>query len=143
MATCYHCRSLLCCCSYEGLEFIALLGATHAAEIPFVFGNVDWLPLPDGNCSLNAAEKTISAQLIRAWTAMAAAGVPNTSDVHWPLFTANATDVVMGAVDYSVCEQLWNKIDGRILQSALNGTNGLVLVGAREGRVITARLEYI
>jgi hypothetical protein len=45
---------------------------------------------------------------------MAAVGAPNTSEVQWPLFTANAmrgvvvnaTDVSVGAVDYSVYEQL-------------------------------------
>ena len=74
-----------------------------------MFGNVDQLPLPDGNCNFNAAEKAISAQLIRLWTVMAAAGAPNASDVQWPLFTTNgtrdvvnATDVVVGVVDCSV-----------------------------------------
>ena len=122
-------------CSWEPsipLQVLPLLGATHTAEIPFVFGNVDSLPLPNGNCSFNAAEKAISAHLIQAWTAMAATGAPNTSDVQWPLFTVNgtqgvnvnATDVFVGMVDYSICEQLWNKIDAGVLQSALNGTNG-------------------
>lgn len=107
-----------------------------------MFGNVDQLPLPDGNCSFNAAEKAISAQLIRSWAAMAAAGAPNTSEVQWPLFTANATqglvvnstDVFVGTVDYSVCEQLWNKIDAGILQSALNGTNGTCSGGGTGGK---------
>ena len=68
-----------------------------------MFGNVDQLPLPDGNCSFNAAEKAISAQLIRSWTAMAAVGAPNTSEVQWPLFTANATrGVVVNATDVVV-----------------------------------------
>jgi len=123
-------------------QALALLGATHTTEIPFVFGNLDGFPLPNGNCSFNAAEKAISAQLIEAWTAMAASGAPNTSDVQWPLFTVNgtqgvnvnATGVFVGAVDYSVCEQLWNKIDAGILQSALNGTaNGTCSGGGTGG----------
>ena len=33
-----------------------------------------------------------------------------------------------------LCEQLWNKIDARILQSALNGTNGTCSGGGAGGK---------
>ena len=33
-----------------------------------------------------------------------------------------------------LCEQLWNKIDARILQSALNGTNGTCSGGGTGGK---------
>ena len=80
-----------------------LLGTTHTAEIPLVSGNVDQLPLPDGNCSFNAAEKAIGAQLIQSWIAMAAVGAPNTSEVQWLLLTANATrGVIVNATDVFV-----------------------------------------
>ena len=108
-------------------QALSLLGATHTAEIPFVFGNLDNFPLPNGNCSFNAAERSIGSQLIEAWTSMAASRTPNTSSLQWPLFTANetqginvnSTSVFAGAIDYSVCAQLWDKIDAGILQNAL------------------------
>ena len=111
-------------------QALSLLGATHTAEIPFVFGNLDNFPLPNGNCSFNAAERSIGSQLIEAWTSMAASGTPNTSSLQWPLFTANetqginvnSTSVFAGDIDYSICAQLWDKIDAGILQNSLNGT---------------------
>jgi carboxylesterase type B len=35
-------------------QALTLLGATHTAEIPFVFGNLNNLPLPNGTCSSGA-----------------------------------------------------------------------------------------
>lgn len=40
-------------------QALTLLGATYTAEIPFVFGNLKNLPLPNGSCYLTSSERTI------------------------------------------------------------------------------------
>lgn len=95
---------------------LPLAGATHIAELPFVFGNVFNLLLPNGTCNLNAEEQKISADLVSAWTAMAATGDPSTESVEWPAYHPNTSlglnilnSTTARSIDYSVCE-FWEPI---------------------------------
>jgi para-nitrobenzyl esterase len=107
-------------------EVLALVGAAHTSELPFVFGVVDGLPPPDGNCSLNAAERRMSSFMMDAWTSMAATGSPGAS---WPKFTAQESKGInfgssaeAGVVDYSPCE-FWNRTNAQISELDANRTS--------------------
>ncbi|GJN73942.1 hypothetical protein PLICBS_008026 [Purpureocillium lilacinum] len=67
-------------------RFVDEFGATHTAELPFVFGNLDNMPVGNGSCHSTAAERDISRGLVAAWTAMAADGDPSTHGRKWPRF---------------------------------------------------------
>ena len=104
-------------------QILALVGAAHTSEIPFVFGTVNGLPLPGGNCSLNSTERAISSFMMDAWTSMAATGTPGAG---WPRFTAHESMGInfvgspqAGVVDYSVC-QFWDQVNAEI--SALDAS---------------------
>jgi carboxylesterase type B len=68
-------------------EALSLVGATHTGEIPFVFGNLQNQPVPNGSCNATAQELGISRSLQDAWTAMAANADPSTAAVTWPLYS--------------------------------------------------------
>ena len=111
----------------QGTQELKILGPTHTAEIPYVFGEVVGLPLPNGNCSFTAAERNISAFMDSAWTSMAGSAMPGDG---WPGFLPNSSlginfqnGVVPGVVDYSMCA-FWDKIDAAILQDATVVANG-------------------
>jgi carboxylesterase type B len=101
---------------------IALVGATHTSEIPYVFGNGVGLPLPGGNCNFTAQENAISESLIAAWSAMAATGSPSVQGgLTWPQWNSNTSlgvNIVnatsVGVMDYSVCA-FWEPIDNLYL----------------------------
>jgi hypothetical protein len=101
---------------------LELLSATHTAEIPFVFGNLDNLPHPDGTCNMTSEEGLLSKSIISTWSSMAANGAPDGSGQAWPVWNAttmqgliinNSTSV--GVVNYTVCEQLWDTLDTKLL----------------------------
>ncbi|CAL5865911.1 uncharacterized protein PFLUO_LOCUS117 [Penicillium psychrofluorescens] len=110
-------------------EEMALEGATHTAEIPFVFGNMNNQPLPGGTCNATEAEDQLSKQMMSLWTAMAANADPSTDAIQWPQFTLEsnasspglifANSTLVGQVDYKSC-LLWSKVYN-ILESG-NGT---------------------
>lgn len=67
------------------------LGATHVAEVPFVFGSLDlrWIPhaesATDGE---RAARRALSEQMIAAWAAFARTGDPQVPGAPaWPAYT--------------------------------------------------------
>jgi carboxylesterase type B len=110
---------------------LKLLNATHTSELPFVFANTDNLPLPNGTCSLNAFEKQLSADVVAAWTSMAANGNPNgDGGIFWPAFSANTSaglivgngSVNTGALDFSVC-QFWDTIQLGVFTNTTTATN--------------------
>ncbi|PCG98453.1 Carboxylesterase, type B [Penicillium occitanis (nom. inval.)] len=109
---------------------ISVYGATHTAELPYLFGNLDF----DFNTSCNSTptEYSLGKQMRKLWTAMAENGNPSTDDVQWPRFevTANGSSTpgliignstVPGLIDYSVC-QLWAKVNATILSSNATAT---------------------
>ncbi|KAJ5623871.1 hypothetical protein N7510_000180 [Penicillium lagena] len=100
-------------------EEMALVGATHTAEIPFVFGNMNNQPLPGGTCNATEAEDSLSKQMMSLWTAMAENADPSTDAIQWPRFTLEknasspglifADSTLSGQVDYKSC-LLWAKV---------------------------------
>jgi para-nitrobenzyl esterase len=65
-------------------------GATHGAEMPYVFGNLD---PPQGTPT--AAEATLSDRMMSYWVNFAKAGDPNGSGLPtWPVFTENTPQVM-------------------------------------------------
>ena len=94
---------------------LKLLGATHAAELPLVFGRLTGFE--NGACNLTANEGQLSKQLVEAWTAMASKADPSSGGLQWPEFSVQKSagvvineTVEVGEVDYSVCE-FWDEID--------------------------------
>jgi carboxylesterase type B len=100
------------------LQALPLVGATHTAEIPFVFGNLDNLPAPNGTCNFTPQERSISAFLLQAWTSMAANQDPSSNGTLWPAYGGASNPLGInivnytsaGVVDYSPC-LLWDKVD--------------------------------
>ncbi|KAL9085456.1 MAG: hypothetical protein Q9165_007606 [Trypethelium subeluteriae] len=111
-------------------DSLRLLGASHTAEIAFVFGEVSGLPQPNGNCSFDEGERNISAYMQSSWTNMAR----NASPGDWPNFSPNSTlginfqdDAIMpGPVDYTMCT-FWDKIDLAVLKAA--GASNTTIAG--------------
>jgi hypothetical protein len=111
--------------SFVPAEALPLVGATHTAEIPFVFGNLVNMPSPNGTCNSTTQEHAISAFLKKAWTAMAANGSPSTKDFHWPPYENSSQSLginivnstTAGVVDYSSC-QLWDQINNNFLKAS-------------------------
>ncbi|CRG84094.1 Acetylcholinesterase 1 [Talaromyces islandicus] len=107
---------------------IADYGATHTAEIPFLFGNLYFnFTSP---CNSTPAEYRLGEQMRELWTAMAENANPSTDDVQWPAFkiTANGSSTPglvignstePGLIDFSACA-LWEEVNAMIL--ANNGT---------------------
>lgn len=95
-----------------------IFGATHSAEIPYIFGNTDNMPYGVGNCSLSAAEKDVSKKVKAAWTAMAAHGSPVTKEQAWSKFNAcdnnglhvtKDNTLVVEKLDFDECA-FWDEI---------------------------------
>jgi para-nitrobenzyl esterase len=105
-----------------------LLGATHGAEIPFVFNLTFNSPPPLVNCTFTSAEKAISLAMAGSWTSMAENGNPG-SAAFWPAWAADSNQgmnivdaMTVGTVDYSSCTQFWNGIEDSILKQTTNAT---------------------
>jgi carboxylesterase type B len=101
------------------------VGATHTAEIPFVFNMTHNLPPPDGNCTFTAKEQALSASMSQAWTNMAEFGSPGDASV-WPQWTRNSSagvtiddSMVVGTVDYTSC-LFWDAINEASIKIAGN-----------------------
>jgi carboxylesterase type B len=106
-------------------EVLQLLGATHTAELPYVFNNTNNLPGPDGNCSLNGFEKQIAGDIVEAYTSMAETRAPDKfGSFNWPAFSNskpfNSTGLVVGngtvkvgPIDFSACK-FWDAVDDEI-----------------------------
>ena len=93
-------------------QILDIYGPTHTGEIPFVFGQTRNLPRPNGNCTFNEAEISISEFMLGAWTSMAAVGQPANSS-KWPVWTPERSegitiqdDVVPGFLNFTECEFL-------------------------------------
>ncbi|ETS79527.1 hypothetical protein PFICI_09380 [Pestalotiopsis fici W106-1] len=105
-------------CAWYGAipeSILEYVGATHTAEIPFVFNTTHNMPLPDGNCTFTNAEQALSASMSEAWTSMAEFGRPADETV-WPQWTRNTSagvnideSMVVGTVDYTSC-LFWDAI---------------------------------
>jgi hypothetical protein len=65
---------------------ISLVGGAHTTEIPFVFGNLDNLYLPNGTCNSTSAEWCLNDQMMDLWTAMTENAELSTKKILWPRF---------------------------------------------------------
>lgn len=108
-------------------DALPVFGAAHTADIPFVFGNVNDNPPPNGTCNFTAAEDSLSREFIGIWTSMAENANPGSS---FPAFSTNNTlglnvnngtsMATAGVVDFSQCA-FWNSI--RIAVSGNSSTS--------------------
>lgn len=110
-----------------------IVGPTHTAELPFVFGNLDGQPFGSGTCNSTASEKELSNQMRSLWTAMAENASPSTSAISWPEFSTQGTDAYVppgltfanstasGNVDYTICET-WLKVFNYLEYGNLSAT---------------------
>ena len=109
------------CAWYQAIpaEYVGVLGATHTAEIPFVFNMTRNMPPPDGDCGFSEAEVGLARAMSRAWTNMAEFGAPGDDDTAaaWPAWTPDrGLGVVFGSapnvtvIDYKVCA-FWDRIN--------------------------------
>ncbi|CAG7930658.1 unnamed protein product [Penicillium olsonii] len=111
---------------------VSFIGAAHTAELPFVFGNMNFTyPSKNYTCNSSQAEQSMSKEMISLWTAMAEEGKPSTDAIQWPEFKittsgANTPGMIFGnsstagPIDFSVCK-LWAQITAK-----LDGSNTTV-----------------
>ncbi|KAL3454323.1 Carboxylesterase [Aspergillus insuetus] len=106
---------------------LSFLGAAHTAEIPLVFGNMDFDYTGEGvnyTCRSTDAERALSEEMISLWTAMAETGNPSAEAIQWPEFSitssgANTLGMVFGnestagTIDFSVCK-LWAQVSAML-----------------------------
>jgi para-nitrobenzyl esterase len=86
----------------------------HSAELPFVFGNLDYPSAWDGNDSevMRAAADPdghrfrLSDALISAWCAFARSGNPSTTDIPWKAWSSEAHPTMV------IDEPDWRTVDG-------------------------------
>ena len=110
-------------------DALPIFGAAHTAEIPFVFGNVNNNPPPNGDCNFTAAEDQLSTEFIGFWTSMAANGNPGDQ---WPEFTTassrglnvlnGSSSATPGVVDFSVCS-FWDSVALAVAQNSSTSSN--------------------
>ncbi|KAF7539909.1 hypothetical protein G7054_g1775 [Neopestalotiopsis clavispora] len=113
------------CAWYSAIpnRILKYVGATHTAEIPFVFNTTHNMPLPDGNCTFTDAEEELAVSMSEAWTSMAAFGRPG-DETAWPQWTKNTSagvnideSMVVGTVDFTSC-LFWDAINAKSLEIA-------------------------
>ena len=100
------------------------------------------LLLPNGTCNLNAEEQRISADLVSAWTAMAATGDPSTESVEWPAYSPSTSlglnilnSTTAGSIDFSMCE-FWEPIyAAQLKNNTLDSMGSSNTTGAANGSV--------
>ncbi len=99
------------------------LGAHHAIEIPFVFGNIAGLAL------LSPEVRQLTAAMGASWSAFARSGNPGSHDgLAWPRYTPEADALmefssppkVTAGLRREKCD-LWDEVEGRQLPAAWQG----------------------
>ncbi|KAL2700960.1 hypothetical protein AAEP93_007779 [Penicillium crustosum] len=101
---------------------ISIFGAAHTAEIPYVFGNLDFdFPTQNTTCTGSQPEWNLSKEMMSLWTAMAESAKPSTGDISWPAFKVtpkglNTPGMIFGnsstpgTIDFSACN-IWAQVD--------------------------------
>jgi para-nitrobenzyl esterase len=72
------------------------LGASHGAEIPFVFAS--WGDIPGANAFLTAQDQAMEVLMNRCWASFAKTGAPQCGNVAWPRYEP-ASDALMAFGD--------------------------------------------
>jgi para-nitrobenzyl esterase len=133
---------------------VPLLGPTHTAEIPFVFGHTVQHPTSNSSCNMTQAERTISRFMMDAWTSMAVNQKPTMNSSYWPPYKdakqslgmniVNAS--VPGYIDYASCA-LWDEVN-QILENDSNhntttaSNSTATIKGAISGQVGSGVMVY-
>lgn len=112
---------------------ISVFGAAHTAEIPYVFGNLNFnFPTQNTNCTGSPVERNLSKQMMNLWTAMAETAEPSTGDISWPQFKITPKGLstpgmifgnssTPGSIDFSACK-LWAQVDAVVDASNATAT---------------------
>jgi para-nitrobenzyl esterase len=74
------------------------VGASHGAEIPFVFAS--WDDIPGANAFLTAKDRAMEGLMNRCWASFAKTGTPQCGATAWPRYDA-ASDALMAFGDES------------------------------------------
>ena len=87
------------------------LGATHTAELPYLFGNLQFAARNGNLATLQLVDRQLSQAMMRYWTRFAATGDPNTDGLPvWPAFTDDTEDLLdLGA---EIAAGHWPRPDG-------------------------------
>lgn len=83
---------------------------------------MDNQPFGNGTCNASKQDRSISASMIAAWTALAVRGTPETKSVKWPRFDAQSNrgvyiqdSIAPAKLDFTECEfwdQIWAALGG-------------------------------
>ncbi|HLM63537.1 MAG TPA: carboxylesterase/lipase family protein [Acidimicrobiales bacterium] len=99
--------------------FGGLLGACHAIEIPFAFGNLDRRGVDLFIGGLDDDMHRLSERCVRAWTGMARTGDPEHDELRWPAYDADrratcVLDRTPTVVDdpEGQLRELWDEVGG-------------------------------
>ncbi len=98
------------------------LGATHTAELPYLFGNLQFAARNGDLSTLELVDRRLSQAMMRYWTHFAATGDPNTDGLPvWPAFTDDTEDLLdLGA---EIAAGHWPRPDGLDLLDRLFDDN--------------------
>ena len=108
------------------------LGATHTAELPYLFGNLRFAAREGNLRTLELADRRLSQIMMRYWTRFAATGDPNGDGLPvWPSYLADETLLVL---DAEVAPGGWPRADRLDLLDRLLGDQEPVVAGGADGR---------
>ena len=86
------------------------LGATHTAELPYLFGNLQFAARQGRLSTIELADRRLSQAMMRYWTQFAATGDPNGDGRPlWPVYTDDETLLVL---DGEITIGGWPRADG-------------------------------
>ncbi|MEE2963496.1 MAG: carboxylesterase family protein [Acidobacteriota bacterium] len=86
------------------------LGATHTAELPYLFGNLQFAARQGRLSTLELADRRLSQAMMRYWTRFAETGDPNGDGR--PVWPAYADDETLLVLDGEITTGGWPRADG-------------------------------
>ena len=93
------------------------LGATHTAELPYLFGNLQFAARQGDLRTLELADRRLSQTMMRYWARFAATGDPNGDDLpSWPVYGPGE---VLLRLDDEVVPGPWPRAEARDLLERL------------------------
>ena len=86
------------------------LGATHTAELPYLFGNLQFAARQGRLSTIELADRRLSQAMMRYWVEFAEMGDPNGDGrPHWPVYGDDETLLVL---DGEIATGGWPRPDG-------------------------------